>query len=399
MRILLVNKYYYPRGGDCIYTLNLESLLKKHGHEVAIFSMDYPRNIDTPWKKYFPSEVRFRPSMKLFDSVMRPFGTKEVASKYNAILDDFRPDVVHLNNIHSQLSPLVAELAHQKGIKVIWTLHDYKLLCPRYDCMRNDGNTCNDCFSNLSIPEKTRKKNVLKHKCMKNSLFASYLAYQEAIKWNRELLEKWTDAYICPSHFMAMKMKEGGFKAEKLHVHTNFIDIDKCNNNVFSKEDYYCYVGRISKEKGIKTLIEAANQLPYKLYVIGKGPLFQEIKAISKDHIEFLGQLNWNELKTIEQKAKFSIIASEALENNPLSVIESKCLGTPVLGARIGGIPELIDEGINGMTFESGNIQDLVSKIKIMMHQQFDYKQISENAKVVYNDQEYYHFLMNLYNN
>ena len=116
MRIPLVNKYYYPRGGDCIYTLNLESLLKKHGHEVAIFSMDYPRNIDTPWKKYFPSEVRFRPSMKLFDSMMRPFGTKEVASKYNAILDDFRPDVVHLNNIHSQLSPLVAELAHQKGI-------------------------------------------------------------------------------------------------------------------------------------------------------------------------------------------------------------------------------------------------------------------------------------------
>lgn len=398
MRILLVNKFYYPRGGDCVYTLNLESLLKKHGHEIGIFSMDYPRNLDTPWKKYFPSEVRFRLSTKLLDSMLRPFGTKEVADKYNAILDDFRPDVVHLNNIHSQLSPLVAELAHQRGIKVIWTLHDYKLICPKYDCMRNDGTTCNDCFSNLSIPEKTRKKNVLKHKCMKNSFVASYIGYKEALKWNSERLENNTDAYICPSHFMAVKMREGGFKAEKLHVHTNFIDIDKCDHDSFSKEDYYCYVGRISKEKGLKTLIGAANQLPYKLYIIGKGPMYQELTAISKGHIEFLGQLNWNELKAIEQRARFSIIASETFENNPLSVIESKCLGTPVLGARIGGIPELIDEGINGMTFESGNIQDLTSKIEIMMHHPFDYRQIAQNAKAIYSDEEYYQFLMNLYN-
>ncbi len=397
MRILLVNKFYYPRGGDCIYTINLESLLKKHGHETAIFAMDYHRNIETPWKKYFPSEVRFRMGPKIIDSMLRPFGTKEVKEKYNAILDDFHPDVVHLNNIHSQLSPIVAELAHQRGINVVWTLHDYKLLCPRYDCMRNDGTSCDDCFANHNFSEKKQKRNVLKNKCMKNSYLASYIAYKEALTWNRERLENNTDAYICPSHFMAARMKEGGFKSEKLHAHTNFINVDKCCVNDFSKENYYCYVGRLSKEKGIKTLIEAANQLPYKLYVIGKGPMYQEITQIAKKHIEFLGQLNWEELKEIEQKAKFSIIASEALENNPLSVIESECLGTPVLGARIGGIPELIEEGVNGMTFESGNIQDLVSKIEEMMHKPFDYEQISKNAKAIYSDEEYYQFLMNLY--
>jgi len=263
--------------------------------------------------------------------------------------------------------------------------------------MRNDGASCDDCFANHNFSEKKQKRNVLKNKCMKNSYLASYIAYKEALTWNRERLENNTDAYICPSHFMAARMKEGGFTAEKLHAHTNFINVDKCCVNDFSKENYYCYVGRLSKEKGIKTLIEAANQLPYKLYVIGKGPMYQEITQIAKKHIEFLGQLNWEELKEIEQKAKFSIIASEALENNPLSVIESECLGTPVLGARIGGIPELIEEGVNGMTFESGNIQDLVSKIEEMMHKPFDYEQISKNAKAIYSDEEYYQFLMNLY--
>lgn len=399
MRILLANKFYYPRGGDCIYTLNLESLLKKHGHEIGIFSMDYPRNIDTPWNKYFPSEVKFRLSPTIIDSFLRPFGTKDVANKFNALLDDFNPDVVHLNNIHSQLSPIIAEIAHQRGIKVIWTLHDYKLLCPKYDCMRNNGMSCNDCFANPNLPDKTLKKNVLKNKCLKNSYVASFLGYREALKWNRERLEKSTDAYICPSQFLASKMSEGGFISSKLHVHTNFINVEKCNGKNSPKEDYYCYVGRLSKEKGIKTLIAAANQLPYKLYVIGKGPIYNEIKAISKSHIELLGQKNWEDLKAIEQKARFSVIASEALENNPLSVIESKCLGTPVLGARIGGIPELIEEGVNGMTFESGNIQDLVSKIETMMHHHFDYEQISEEAKAIYSDDEYYRFLMNLYNN
>ena len=158
MRLLLVNKFYYPRGGDCIYTINLESLLKKHGYETAIFAMDYHRNIETPWKKYFPSEVRFHMGPKIIDSMLRPFGTKEVKEKYNAILDEFHPDVVHLNNIHSQLSPIVAELAHQRGINVVWTLHDYKLLCPRYDCMRNDGASCDDCFANHNFSEKKQKR-------------------------------------------------------------------------------------------------------------------------------------------------------------------------------------------------------------------------------------------------
>ena len=131
MKILLANKFYYRRGGDCIYMLNLEKLLKAHGHEVAVFAMDYPENLDTPWKKYFPK------NMSKLMAFTRPFGDGEVKSKFSQLLNDFKPDVVHLNNIHTQLSPLIAKLAHEYGAKVVWTLHDTKLVCPCYTCMRD----------------------------------------------------------------------------------------------------------------------------------------------------------------------------------------------------------------------------------------------------------------------
>lgn len=122
MKILLANKFYYRRGGDCVYMLNLEQLLKAHGHEVAVFAMDYPENLDTPWKKYFPK------NMSKLMAFTRPFGDTEVKSKFSQLLNDFKPDVVHLNNIHTQLSPLIAKLAHEYGAKVVWTLHDYIFL-------------------------------------------------------------------------------------------------------------------------------------------------------------------------------------------------------------------------------------------------------------------------------
>ena len=141
MRIILSNKFYYNRGGDCSYTLNLEQMLKSHGHEVAIFAMDYPLNFQTEWQKYFPS------NMSKIKALVRPFGTKEVKKKFIQLLEDFKPDIVHLNNIHTQLSPIIGEIATAKGIKVIWTIHDYKLLCPRYDCLKNNKTLCELCFT------------------------------------------------------------------------------------------------------------------------------------------------------------------------------------------------------------------------------------------------------------
>lgn len=385
MKILLSNKFYYRRGGDCIYMLNLEQLLKSHGHDVAVFAMDYPENIETPWKQYFPQ------NMSKLMAFTRPFGSAEVKAKFNKLLDDFKPEIVHLNNIHTHLSPIIAELAHNQGIKVVWTLHDYKLLCPRYDCLRNGDDICELCFNEDKSSCKT-------YKCMKGSTLASLIGYKEATTWNRRRLEKCTDVFICPSKFMAQKMAQGGFNSKKLVSLCNFIDIDKCKKDTYEKENYYCYVGRLSHEKGVKTLIKAAQKLPYKLVIIGGGPLSDELKnETTNTNIEFVGYKQWDEIKEIVSKARFSVIPSEWYENNPLSVIEAQCLGTPVLGARIGGIPELIENNVTGMTFESRNVNDLTSKLEAMWQHTFDYKEIALTSQKRYNSESYYQNILKIY--
>lgn len=385
MKILLSNKFYYRRGGDCIYMLNLEQLLKSHGHDVAVFAMDYPENIETPWKQYFPQNMS-KPM-----AFTRPFGSTEVKAKFNKLLDDFKPKIVHLNNIHTHLSPIIAELAHNRGIKVVWTLHDYKLLCPRYDCLRNGNDICELCFNEDKSSCKT-------YKCMKGSTLASFIGYKEATTWNRRRLEKCTDVFICPSKFMAQKMAQGGFNSKKLVSLCNFIDIDKCKKDTYEKENYYCYVGRLSHEKGVKTLIKAAQKLPYKLVIIGGGPLSDELKnETTNTNIEFVGYKQWDEIKEIVSKARFSVIPSEWYENNPLSVIEAQCLGTPVLGARIGGIPELIENNVTGMTFESRNVNDLTSKLEAMWQHTFDYKEIALTSQKRYNSESYYQNILKIY--
>lgn len=400
MKILLANKFYYRRGGDCIYMLNLEKLLKAHGHEVAVFAMDYPENLDTPWKKYFPK------NMSKLMAFTRPFGDGEVKSKFSQLLNDFKPDVVHLNNIHTQLSPLIAKLAHEYGSKVVWTLHDTKLVCPCYTCMR-DGKWCEECF--------TDKMAVVKHRCMPGSIPGAIVGYLEAKKWNKEVLQEYVDLFLPPSKFMMDTCVEGGYKPEKFRVLCNFIDVTKVKGLKGEevkglKEDYYVYLGRVNEVKGVRTLCKAASQLDKKLIVIGGGELLPELKEIYKNcsQIEFKGQMQWEEFMPILQKARFMVLPAEWSENNPLTVIESQSLGTPVLGANIGGIPELIEslspalpqrEGVvpNGMTFTSGDVEDLKDKIKKMFNHEFDYEAIAKNAIERYSSEAYYEKLMKYY--
>lgn len=384
MKILLVNKFYYRRGGDCIYTLNLEQLLRRHGHEVAVFSMQYPENLPSSWSTYWPSEMS-----KLY-VFTRPFGAAEVKRSFRKLLDDFRPDVVHLNNIHTQLSPVVAEMAHGRGIRVVWTLHDTKLVCPCYTCMR-DGHWCEECF--------TDKTAVIRHRCMRGSIPGALIGYWEMRKWNKERLQECTDLFLPPSQFMMDTVVKGGYDADKMRVMCNFIDVEKCKNPNFEKGDYYVYLGRVNGVKGVRTLCDAASRLPYKLVVIGGGELLPELKEKYKvcKHIEFLGPKSWEEFRPVLEGARFMVLPAEWSENNPLTVIESQSLGTPVLGARIGGIPELIEEGVSGMTFRSGDVEDLKDKIRKMMAARIDYKQLAEVSQARYNAEAYYKDIMGVY--
>lgn len=394
MKILLSNKYYYPRGGSDIYMIELEKLLKKNGHEVAVFSMQHSLNLKSASSKYFPAEVDMngRNVKDLIPALLRPFGVAEVRKKFIRLLNDFGPDIVHLNNIHSQLSPLLAVLASHRDIPVVWTLHDHKLLCSRYDCMR-DGKPCELCFTNIS--------NVVRYRCMKNSFTASLVAYAEALVWNRKKMSEVTDTFICPSNFLLSNMIKGGFKSGQLIVLNNFIDDKKFSGTPADRENHYCYVGRLSVEKGIETLLKAAAGLPqFRLKVVGTGPLEEELRTKYRmQNIEFLGFQKWDELKLILGSAVCMVIPSECYENNPLSVIESLCLGTPVIGAHIGGIPELIDPGRNGLVFESGNITDLQDKITLLFGSPAGYDRagIAGEAREKFNSNKFYSRVSEIY--
>ena len=384
MRILLANKFYYRRGGDCIVTMNLEQLLNAHGHKIAIYAMHYPANLPSEWSAYWPS------NMSKVDALMRPFGTKQVKEGFTKLLNDFKPDVVHLHNIHTQLSPFIAKIAHQRGIRVVWTLHDTKLVCPCYTCMRN-GHWCEECM--------TDKTAVIKHQCMPGGIIGSYIGYLEAKKWNKVKLQEYTDLFLPPSQFMMDTVVRGGYDAKKFRVLCNFIDVEKVKKPCFEKKNYFVYIGRVNDVKGIRTLCKAAVAFPHKLIVIGDGELLPVLRDQYKGitNIEFKGQMEWNDFRPIIEGAKFMVIPSEWSENNPLTVIESQSLGTPVLGARIGGIPELIEEGISGMTFKSGNVDDLKEKIEMMWNTSFDNKTIAENAVKRYSSEAYYEKLMEYY--
>lgn len=394
LKILLVNKFYYPRGGDCVVMMNTESLLLSAGYEVAVYAMQYPETVDSPYKKYFASEVTFAGGLGAkVNGLKRTLGMGDITASFTKLLDDFQPDVVHLHNIHSYLSPVLGQIAHSRGIRVVWTLHDYKLLCPAYTCTRN-ARPCELCF--------TQKSNVLKHRCMKGSLAASAIAWLEAKKWNRMVLESFTDAFICPSDFMALKMELGGFSASKLKVVCNFVDPKKLEilraTDCTSRADYYCYVGRLSEEKGVRTLLEAASKAKHELRIAGGGPLTDELKAkyTHCPNIKFLGLLDAHGVASLLSQAKCSVLPSEWYENNPLGVIESLCAGTPVVGANIGGIPELIGAD-TGIIFESGNAEALATSIDMAMSRTWHHPDIKTASISRFSPESHLKILANIY--
>jgi len=395
MKILLSNKFFYPRGGDCIHTIQLKQLLEEQGHKVAVFSMQYPENIENAYLAYLPSEVNFgsKAPQKLLAALRRPFGVSEVKTKWNKLLKDFQPDVVHLHNIHSQLSPVIAQEAKKQNIPLVWTLHDYKLLCPAYTFMDNNGKVCEECLQN--------PKAVIQKQCIKGSKLASYLGYFEAKKWNREKLQDCTDSFISPSGFLKNKMEQGGYQAKQITHIYNFADKAKFNSKVVTqRKNEVIYVGRLSKEKGVETLCKAFQNIKNStLTIIGDGPLKAELeKKFASESINFIGFQPWEVIKEKLGNAGFMVIPSEWYENNPLTIIEALALGTPVLGAAIGGIPELIAEGVNGMTFEPGNADDLQTKIvEMLAKKDWDYQQIQDKAKTTFAQDTYYKKLTELY--
>ncbi len=389
MKILLVNKFYYRRGGDCVHFLALEKLLRNAGHEVAVLTMRSGSNMPLRSDDYEVGEVSMTGTVtSTLKAACRILGWG-IDKVVRRALNEFRPDVVHLHNIHSYISPRVAQLAREAGCRVVWTLHDYKLLCGAYSFLCG-GKICTDCIANSPFA-------MVRRRCMKNSLSASVLAYAEAKVWSRRRISSWVDAFICPSEFMREKMIEGRFESHRLHVLNNFVDTEVFNAGS-EKRDGVCYIGRLSAEKGVDILAKVAAEAAFPLTIAGTGPLEKDLKSSygSCENIRFAGQLGEHEVAGVLRKCKVSVMPSVCYDNNPLSVGESFCCGTPVVASRLGGLTELVSPE-NGLLFSAGNEESMRRAILQSLKLPWDNASISSEARQRFSPEAYCRSILRLY--
>ena len=357
MKILMVNKFLYPNGGSETYIFKLGREFERLGHRVEYFGMEDGRNIvGNSYGLYTPNKD-FRTKFSA-SKIFYPFEiiySLSAKKKMARLLDAFCPDVVHLNNINFQITPSVIYEIKKRNIKMVWTAHDYQTVCPNHSLYIHDkGRICEECLSGGYHA-------CIKNKCLHGSFAKSVIAAAEAYFYKALGTYRYVSTIICPSGFMAEKLRTRQEFAKKCIVMHNFID--KPTPKEKEKGDYVLYFGRYDREKGIKTLISACRELPEISFVFaGAGELEEEINGVK--NIKNAGFVTGGELERLIRGALFTIYPSEWYENCPFSIMESQTYGVPVLGADIGGIPELVKDGAGGVLFKSGDREDLKEKIK-----------------------------------
>ena len=398
MKILFVNKFLYHCGGSETYIFKLGDFLKSQGHQIEYFGMLDERNERGNGVNSYTSHMDFHTSSAV-DKIkysLQTIYSFEARKKIRLVLDDFMPDVVHLNNFNYQLTPsVILEIVKwrkhvNKECRIVFTAHDYQLICPNHMCSQpNTKENCEKCLSGNFF-------NCVKGKCIHNSRIKSMLGTMEAYFWEFNGAYKYIDAMICCSAFLKSKMDTNPLFATKTLALHNFVDTVEWKET--EKKDYVLYFGRFSEEKGIGTLIKVCKELPEVQFIFaGTGPLTDEIDGIP--NITNVGFQKGEALEKLIREARFSIYPSEWYENCPFSVMESQMYGTPVLGANIGGIPELIEVGVTGELFESGNKEDLKNKVQTMWKDNEKTTTYSQNCKNISFDTiaEYCEKLMEIY--
>lgn len=375
MKILMVNKFLHPNGGSETYIFKLGAQLQSMGHEVQYFGMEHEGRIVGNHVNAYTTDMDFHGGSKLAKLTypIKTVYSAEARRKIRLVLDDFQPDVCHLNNFNYQLTPsIILEIRKwekQSGhqCKIVYTAHDGQLVCPNH-LMKNPltGKTCTKCLNGNCL-------HCITGKCIHGSFAKSVIGATEGLFWNLTKVYLQIDTVIAPSHFLAEKLGSNPVLKERIVVLPNFIDMLPVQCTA-AKEDYVLYYGRYSGEKGINTLLRAADCLQDIPFVFaGDGPLKSSLTGHT--NVTDKGFLSGSELVSLISNARFTVVPSECFENCPFTVMESQMLGTPVLGADIGGIPELIRVGETGELFECGNKDALIIKIKAMWSdkQKLDY--------------------------
>jgi glycosyltransferase involved in cell wall biosynthesis len=359
--LLAINNYYYRRGGAESLYLDHNRIFEGLGWQVVPFAMRHPENLHTPWSEYFVDEIEFGEPYSLRERVVRVpkvIYSFEARRKLSKLLANVHVDVCHAHNVYHHISPSILGLLRARGIPTVLTLHDLKIACPAYHMLAHDG-ICERCRGG-------RLHNVVLNRCIKGSAALSAIVMIEAIV--HRLLGSYArcvDRFIVPSRFYVEKFCEWGMPRSLFRHIPNFVDTERYSP-AYTPGRYFVYFGRVSREKGLRTLVGAAADARCSLVIAGTGPQLEELRALAvnlKAEVAFPGFLSGDELHNVVRNARAVVLPSEWYENAPMSVLEAYALGKPLIGARIGGIPELVRENETGVCFTSGDQASLAAAL------------------------------------
>lgn len=393
MKILLVNWSWYATGGDWTYVENLNKLYTKKGYEVIPFSTHNKKNEYSLYSKNFVSAYDFKElnKNKSFGNGIKALKTSIVSRnalfKLDRILQEHDIKVAHLHNLHHYITPAIIDKLHKRGIKILWTLHDYKIICPENSFVSN-GKICEKCITGAFY-------HCALNMCKKKSFLVSMLASFEAYYYHKKNTYDLVDYYLCPSSFIKTKFQKFGFNEKKLFVSNlcydialvdAYIDNHKNDEALLPSDKFILYVGRLEDIKGVKTLIMAIKGTLIKLKIAGIGTAEADIKSlIENEHIsnvDMLGFTSKDDVFGLIKNAAFGVCPSEWYENFPFSISETFLFSKPVVGSNMGGIPELVIDGKTGFLFEHGNVQDLQNKLLELWNNEESTSVMGKNARL-----------------
>lgn len=370
MKILLIDVYNYNKGGAETVCFNTGRLLEEHGHKVAYFTLKWPQNLPSFYSKYFAeSKETRRGPLRQVKNLVNYFYNFEAASNIEKLVKDEHPDIAHIHLMWGQITPSIFPVLKKYNIPILFTVHDYRIVCPAYTFRNGNGQICEDCRGRYFYK-------CFTHTCCKGSkLMSAVMAAEQYFRNTFFNPARYINGFIYVSNF-AKEIQERYMPAVKdkrnitlYNFSTSIVEHAK----EIPKDKYFLFFGRLSYEKGVKTLLEAFKDIKRcKLKIVGTGPKENELKeyAINNDmhNVEFLGYKRGKELTDLVSNAYFVVVPSEWYENNPMTIIEAYSVGTPVIGAKIGGIPEIVVDGKTGLLFESGNTGCLRDTIKKTDH-------------------------------
>lgn len=397
MKILMVNKFLYPRGGAETYMLKLGECFLEGGHEVQYFGMYDEKNTVGNESLAYTDNVDFH--SKSVGRFLYPFKiiySHKARRAISKVLDEFKPDIVHMNNINFQITPSILYEINKRNIPVVQTVHDYQMICPNHLLYSfSEGMPCTRCIGGSKL-------NCIKYKCIHGSLAKSIIGAAEAYFYKILNTYKLTDMYVCPSRFLEKKLLESSkiFNGKTFTIH-NFISKREKIDTDLEPKPYIVFAGRFSREKGIELLAETAKLLPeYKFKVAGSGPDENYFSGVP--NIESEGFLTGEAYSQLVKNAKALILPSICFENCPLSILEAHSMGVPVITMNSGGMAELVEDNVTGVLAENPNAESLCAAVKRLLSSEESYNTVRENcrrrAESIITAREYSDIITNKYN-